>query len=160
MFATLSIIVLAGLILVLSTATEPGTAVAEPAAPARRLSWPAVVYGFMFLAALGAAGTALLALVTGGWPMHGWLLYAHCGFAPAFALGAAAVALTVAQQASKGLLWLMLLLAIAVILSAVCPMTPLISSGDQHTFLSVHRYSALSFVVLSILHAGRALLSR
>jgi len=49
--------------------------------------------------------------------------------------------------------WLVAILSLPLIASILFSMSTLFSAESQHTFLNVHRYSALLFFVVAILHA-------
>ena len=123
-----------------------------------------LAYLVLLATALALALTGIGTLALGKAPMSGWVLMAHVAFAPLFALGLAAVALTWAESARfgssgapqgalpKALLWLILLGGLVVILSAVVPMTPLFGSTGQHALYLTHRYSAIGLAALLVLH--------
>src|SRR5687768_6017413 len=141
-----------------------------------RLGWvDKGIYAIMFFGLLVGVVTGLGSVFTRG-HMSGWALMVHVGLAPAFMLGMAGVAVTLADRcrfarndartdaggATFGgwenfLFWVMLVATLIAILSAVLPMTPVFGTHGQHTSLDVHRYSSLVAAVAVILHAGRLL---
>ena len=52
----------------------------------------------------------------------------------------------------KTLFWLIILLALPLILSIVLVMFPLFETGQQKLFLEAHRYTALVFVLVAVIH--------
>jgi hypothetical protein len=148
-------------------ATADGGAAACP-----RLGWvDKGIYAIMFFGLLVGVVTGLGSVFTRG-HMGGWALMVHVGLAPAFMLGMAGVAVTLADRCrftrsetggttfggwENFLFWVMLVATLIAILSAVLPMTPVFGTDGQHTSLDVHRYSSLVAAVAVILHAGRLL---
>jgi hypothetical protein len=128
------------------------------------------IYAIMFLGLLVAMVTGLGSAIVRG-HMSGWALMIHVGLAPAFMLGMAGVAVTMADRCrfvgdrsgttygswENFLFWLMLASTVVAILSAVLPMTPVFGTYGQHASLNVHRYTSLIAAVAVILHAGKLL---
>jgi cytochrome b561 len=54
----------------------------------------------------------------------------------------------------KSLFWLILLATLAVILSAVFPMTPLFGTHGQELLYKTHQYSSLLLAILAVVHAA------
>jgi cytochrome b subunit of formate dehydrogenase len=114
-------------------------------------------------AGLVLAVTGIGTFALGKAPMTHWVLMLHVAFAPLFALGLAAVALTWSglcragvesplNAPAKALLWLILLTGLVVTLSGVVPMTPLFGSNGQHLLYLTHRYSAIVLTAAVLLH--------
>jgi cytochrome b subunit of formate dehydrogenase len=123
-----------------------------------RISYAVVCAAGLVLAATGIGTFAL-----GQAPMTHWVLMAHVGVAPFFALGLAAQALTWSglcqggadsplSRPAKVLLWVVLLAGLVVSLSGVVPMTPLFGAQGQHFLYLTHRYSALVLTAAVLLH--------
>ncbi|MCC7376169.1 MAG: hypothetical protein IT581_16035 [Verrucomicrobiales bacterium] len=116
-------------------------------------------YGLMWLGILALAVSGIGTFVLGRAPMSHWILMAHVGASPMFAIGIAGVALLwPAPDSSKGwvsaaLYWLLLLAGLVVILSGVLPMTPIFGTHGQHFLYLVHRYSGIVVAVVAVLHA-------
>jgi hypothetical protein len=116
-------------------------------------------YGLMWLGVLALAASGIGTLVLGQAPMSHWILMAHVGASPMFAIGIAGVALLwPAPDTRKGWVgaafyWLLLLAGLVVILSGVLPMTPIFGTHGQHFLYLVHRYSGIAVAVLAVLHA-------
>jgi hypothetical protein len=120
-------------------------------------------YAVVCAAALVLAATGLGTFALGKAPMTHWVLMAHVAVAPLFALGLAAVALTWSglgrggvesplSGLAKTMLWVVLLAGLAVTLSGVVPMTPLLGTPGQHLLYLTHRYSAMVLTVAVLLH--------
>lgn len=128
------------------------------------------IYAIMFFGLVVGVVTGIGSVFTSG-HMGGWALMIHVGLAPAFMLGMAGVAVTLADRCrfvggNSGstfgpwenlLFWVMLTATLIAILSAVLPMTPVFGTYGQNTSLEVHRYSSLIAAVAVILHAGKLL---
>lgn len=128
------------------------------------------IYAIMFLGLLVAMLTGLGSAIVSG-HMSGWSLMIHVGLAPAFMLGMAGVAVTMADRCrfvgdrsgstfgtwENFLFWVMLAATLVAILSAVLPMTPVFGTYGQNVSLNVHRYSSLIAAVAVMLHAGKLL---
>jgi cytochrome b subunit of formate dehydrogenase len=124
-----------------------------------KLAYRLMLVGVLVLAVTGVATFAL-----GRAPMTGWVLMAHVGAAPLFAVGLAWVALTWADRSrfgaggqpqgglAKALVWFILASGLVVILSGVVPMTPLFGTEGQHTLYLTHRYSAIALTAAVVLH--------
>ncbi len=121
-------------------------------------AWARLGYLLMLLGFLPVAATGIGTFLLGQVPMSHWILMAHVGASPAFALGLTLVALTwPSREARYGSIswfffWLMLLAGLVVILSGVLPMTPLLGTEGQHLLYLTHRYSGIAFAVLVLLH--------
>ena len=130
------------------------------------------IYAIMFFGLVVGVVTGLGSVFARG-HMSGWALMVHVGLAPAFMLGMAGVAVTLADRCrfvgepgrsgstfgawENFLFWVMLAATLVAILSAVLPMTPVFGTYGQHVSLDVHRYSSLVAAVAVILHAGKLL---
>ncbi len=124
-----------------------------------------LAYFILFLGVVGSALTGVGSLIAGKVPMSHWVLMAHVGSGPLFALGLALFAVTWAHRsrlgqenpcgncANKLLFWLLLVCGLLVILTGVVPMTPLFGTSGQHFLYVSHRYTTVVFTVLFILHA-------
>lgn len=129
----------------------------QPAIPALGVA-PRLAYLLMFLGSLPVAVTGIGSFLTGQAPMSHWILMAHVGASPAFALGLAWVALTwPSREARYGAVntfffWLMLLAGWIIIVSGVVPMTPILGTPGQHFLYLTHRYAGMAFVALFVLH--------
>lgn len=131
------------------------------------LPFPALgkfAYLLLFLGVIGSALTGVGSLITGKVPMTHWVLMAHVGSGPLFAIGLALFALTWAGRsrfcddacgscANKMLFWLLLVCGLIVMLTGVVPMTPTFGTPGQHFLYLTHRYSAVVFTILFVLHA-------
>jgi len=112
----------------------------------------------MFLGSLPVAVTGIGSFLTGQAPMSHWILMAHVGASPMFALGLAWVALTwPSREARYGALnwfffWLMLFAGWVIIISGVLPMTPILGTPGQHLLYLTHRYAGMAYAVLLVLH--------
>lgn len=129
-----------------------------------------------FYAALCAAAAVLTAtgvgvFVLGKPPMTHWVLLAHLGAAPVFAVGLAAVSLTWADHrrhaagsrfgaVTRALLWLVLLCGLAAILSGVVPMTPIFGTEGQHDLYLTHRCVGIVVAIVVVLHFAALARSR
>jgi hypothetical protein len=120
---------------------------------------PKFSYGLMLVGLIALAASGIGTFLLGTPPMTHWILMAHVGSAPVFAIGSMLVALIgparCAQQSCCGVklfFWLMLLCSLVVILSGVVPMTPIFGTEGQHLLYLTHRYSAMVLTVLVILH--------
>ena len=149
---------------------KPATAEGGVACPC--LGWVEKgIYAIMFFGLVVGGVPGLGSVFTRG-HMGGGALMVHVGLAPAFMLGMAGVAVTLADRCrfvggdrpastfgswENFLFWVMLLATLIAILSAVLPMTPVFGTYGQHVSLSVHRYSSLVAAVAVILHAGKLL---
>lgn len=148
---------------------KPATAEGAVAYPC--LGWVEKgIYAIMFFGLIVGVVTGLGSVFTRG-HMGGWALMVHVGLAPAFMLGMAGVAVTLADRCrfvgdrpastfgswENFLFWVMLIATLIAILSAVLPMTPIFGTYGQDVSLSVHRYSSLAAAVAVILHAGKLL---
>jgi hypothetical protein len=123
-----------------------------------------LAYAVLFLGVLCAALTGISSLIAGKVPMSHWVLMAHVGSGPLFAIGLALFAITSAERSrlgretgrscvNKSLFWLLLVCGVIVILSAVIPMTPTFGTPGQHFLYLTHRYSTVIFTILFVLHA-------
>ena len=145
--------------------TESISKTSEPVA----LSVPFPVLGkfaylILLLGVIGSALTGVGSLATGKVPMTHWVLMAHVGSGPLFAIGLALFAVTWASRsrlcdevagscANKLLFWLLLVCGLLVILTGVVPMTPVFGTPGQHFLYLTHRYSTVVFTILFVLHA-------
>lgn len=117
-----------------------------------------LAYLLMLLGLLPVALTGIGTFLTGKAPMTQWILMAHVGASPAFAIGLTLVALTwPSKEARYGsgswcLFWLMLLSGTVVILSGVVPMLPWLGTEGQHFLYLTHRYAGMATAALSVLH--------
>jgi cytochrome b561 len=139
-----------------TTASEPLVTIGK----AGKLAYAVMLAGLIALTFSGI-GT----FTFGHPPMTHWVLMAHVGIAPLFALGLAGVALTWADccrfgdarspfcAVTKILFWLLLVCGLVVILSGVVPMTPVFGSVGQHTLYLTHRVSGIAQAILVVLHA-------
>jgi hypothetical protein len=133
---------------------------------ARMYALDRLIYAFMLACVFVLAATGLWSALTGE-AMHHWGLMIHCTFAPPFAIGLAALAVSLADRcrvrcADAGsrrfgamqnlLFWLLLPAGLVVILSAAIPMTGW-EQLWQGRFLVMHRYSSLVFFILLMAHA-------
>lgn len=116
-------------------------------------------YGLMWLGILALAISGIGTFALGRAPMSHWILMAHVGASPLFAIGIAGVALSwPAPDTRRGLMeavfyWLLLIAGLVVILSGVLPMTPIFGTDGQHFLYLVHRYSGIAVAVVAVLHA-------
>jgi hypothetical protein len=95
-------------------------------------------------------------------PIHGYWLILHATFAPVFAICLAVLALMWAENLrfskndwpylQKICFWLIIILAIPLILSIVMSMFPFLGTYWQELLLNIHRYTALAFAVIVIVH--------
>jgi hypothetical protein len=139
---------------------NPVLQTAPPPVQTRRAGgfFPFLGYLFMLLGMLALGVTGIGTFATDRAPMTAWVLMLHVGLSPLFSIGLALMALTwPSRRASQGsaahfFFWLMLLVGLVVILTGVVPMTPVLGTGGQHLFYLAHRYSAIAFVVVVILH--------
>src|SRR5687767_5981139 len=172
MFRAIAIVgvVVAGVGFVLSAARRR-TVTADGGVACPCLGWVEKgVYLIMLLGLLVAVVTGIGSVLVSG-HMSGWSLMIHVGLAPAFMLGMAGVAVTLADRCrfvgdrpastfgswENFLFWVMLLATLIAILSAVLPMTPVFGTYGQVVSLQVHRYSSLVAAIAVILHAGKLL---
>jgi hypothetical protein len=172
MFRAIAIVaILVAIVGFVVSAMRRRTAPAEGAAACPCLGWVEKgIYAIMFFGLLVGGVTGLGSVFTRG-HMSGWALMIHVGLAPAFMLGMAGVAVTLADRCrfvrentgstfgpwENVLFWIMLTSTLIAILSAVLPMTPLFGTYGQHVSLDIHRYSSLIAAVAVILHAGKLL---
>jgi hypothetical protein len=173
MFRTIAVIgvVVAIVGFVVSAARRRAVTAADGGVACPCLGWVEKgIYLIMFFGLLVAMVTGLGSAVARG-HMSGWALMIHVGLAPAFMLGMAGVAVTMADRCrfvgdrpgstfgawENFLFWVMLVATLIAILSAVLPMTPVFGTYGQHVSLDVHRYSSLVAAVAVILHAGKLL---
>lgn len=154
---------------------SPGGRLSGPLSGARRSSYVLA----MLLAAVLAISGFLQVIITGG-HLTGTLLLIHVIAAPLFALTLAAASLlwshdqqlseqdlpvlnglirTGTVTGSNGLAvlarvlyWLMLVLALPLILSIILSLYPLFGTEGENTLIGLHGYSALSLVVVTLLH--------
>ena len=131
------------------------------------VAYPALgklAYAVLCLGVIGGALTGIGSLATGKVPMSQWVLMAHVGIGPLFAIGLALFAITSAERSrfsrdtgrscvNKTLFWMLLLCGLIVILTAVVPMTPTFGTPGQHFLYLTHRYSTVVFTILFVLHA-------
>ncbi len=129
-----------------------------------------VSYGVMCAAGFVLAATGIGTFAVGKPPMSHWVLMAHVGVAPLFALALAALALTWSGYCGRGadsrlnaparvLFWVILLCGLVVMLSGVVPMTPLFGTRGQHLLYLTHRYSGIVLAAAVLLQVP-ALLRR
>ena len=133
-----------------------------------------LIYAFMLACVFVLAATGLWAAMEDEGPMHGWGLIIHCSAAPPFAIGLAALAVSLAERCrvrsvdaearrfgamQNVLFWLMLPVGLVVILSAAIPMTGWEQTW-QHRYLVIHQYSSLAFFLLLMAHAVQFFNSR
>ncbi len=123
-----------------------------------------LAYLLLLLGVIGSAATGIGSLIAGKVPMTHWILMAHVGSAPLFAIGLALFAVTWAERsrlcdetsthscANKVVFWLLLISGLLVILSGVVPMTPTLGTPGQHFLYLTHRYSAVVFTILFVVH--------
>jgi hypothetical protein len=122
-------------------------------APASR-RWNLLVGWATLVGAAGLAATGLTAFVGWGGPMSGWLLIAHCLFAPLFALGSAAGVILWAMErwccaGQRALFWLTSIGATLVVATAVLGFLKWCGTDGLRLLYEVHRYSAAALVVLA-----------
>lgn len=171
MFLTLCIITLMATLMLASTQTsfgEAGRMVAPSEPIARQLSWvERIVYAVVLLCAAVLALTGIGTFVlTGGKAMTGWILMIHASVAPPFAIFVTLLAVIWADRCQfvqdndstfglvgKLLYWLMVVLALVVILSAVFPMTPIFGTEGQELLDKTHRYSSILITIVLALQA-------
>ncbi len=119
---------------------------------------PRIAYFIMLLGLLPVAATGIGTFALGQAPMTHWILMAHVGASPTYAVGLTLVALTwPSREARYGsfswrLFWLMLLAGLVVVLSGVLPMTPLLGTEGQHFLYLTHRYAGIAVAILTVLH--------
>ena len=136
---------------------------------------PLIYLLIKMLVQLGAVCSFLTLLITGFLPLvvlgrtiSGYWLMLHVAAAGVFvcclallALGCAEKNLLVKHNIFKGaLFWLILLLAIPMILSIVLSMFPVFGTHSQECLLWIHRYCALLFVILAIMHTYLTILEK
>ena len=133
-----------------------------------RFNWlDRLIYAFMLGCVLVLGATGIWSGLESDGSMTGWSLIIHCAAAPPFAIGLAALAVSLAERcrvrtrdaqcvrfgALQNLLfWLMLFFGLIVILSAVLPMMGFDQTW-QHWFYEVHKYNSLIFFILVVAHA-------
>ncbi|MGE3312969.1 MAG: hypothetical protein AB7O66_23620 [Limisphaerales bacterium] len=132
---------------------------AAPATPVPSLGALArLAYFLMFVGLLAGAVSGIGTFALGQAPMTQWVLMAHVGASPLFAVGLTLVALTwPSREARYGrfswfLFWLLLLAGWVLIVSGVLPMTPLAGTEGQHQLYLIHRYSGIATAALALLH--------
>ena len=117
----------------------------------------------MLLAAAYLAFTGIGTYLSGHAPMTHWVLMAHVGVAPVFAIALAFVALTWSDHnrfrndgppscVGRLLYWVILFCGLIIILSGMVPMLPLFGTDGQHFLYLTHRYVALVFTAAVIGH--------
>ena len=123
-----------------------------------------LAYVVLLLAVAWLAVTGIGTFLFGHPPMTHWVLMAHVGVAPLFAIALAWVALAWsgryrfgAESASQSclrlfLFWLILACGLVVILSGVVPMLPIFGTDGQHLLYLTHRYSAIVLTIAVIGH--------
>jgi len=129
--------------------------------------WERILYALLLLCAAVLALTGFGTFVlTGGKAMTGLVLMLHATVAPPFVILVTITAVVWAERSrlmqftpggfSAGirvLFWLMILLSLLVILSAVFPMTPLFGTHGQELLYRTHQYSSLLLTLVMILQA-------
>ena len=145
----------------MKTTTTEKTVVANESLTTKRAK---LAYVAMFVGVLGLAVTGIFTFLFGKPPMTGWVLMAHVGMAPVFAIGLACVALTWAAYSrydnevspqscfSKSLFWIVLVAGLTVILTGVIPMTPFFGTSGQHFLYQAHRYSGIVLAAAVAFH--------
>jgi hypothetical protein len=119
---------------------------------------PRLAYLLMLAGMLPVAITGIGSFVLGQAPMTHWVLMAHVGASPVFAVGLTLVALTwPSREARYGgfswfLFWLLLFAGWIVVISGVLPMTPLLGTEGQHFLYLTHRYAGIAVAILTVLH--------
>jgi len=166
MFITIAII--AVLITALLFPFHGGHRSIDAVAPRFR-SWEKFLYALMLLGLLILSLTGLITGILGLSPMRHWILILHVTGAPLFAIGIAAIAIAFAERRQftpnpcptdigwwhRLLFWMMLLLALISMLSAVGPMTPTFGAHGQELLYETHRYSSLFLFLVTLLHVRR-----
>lgn len=115
-------------------------------------------YVVMLLGIVILAASGLGTLAFGEPPMTHWVLMAHVGSSPLFAIGLALVAVSWAGEcanhgrAAQFFFWILMLAGVGVVLSGVLPMTPLLGTHGQHTMYLVHRYAGIVVTAACVLH--------
>lgn len=139
-----------------TSASLPQTSTASEI-PALGLS-ARLAYFLMLVGLLAVAVTGIGTFALGKAPMNHWILMAHVGASPAFAVGLTLVALTWPPRemrygpVSRCLLWLLLFAGLIVVLSGVLPMTPLLGTEGQHFLYLTHRYAGIAVAGIAVLH--------
>jgi hypothetical protein len=119
---------------------------------------PRFAYFIMLVGLLPVALTGIGTFLLGQAPMTHWILMAHVGASPVFAVGLTLVALTwPSREARYGgfswfLFWLLLFAGWIVVISGVLPMTPLLGTEGQHFLYLTHRYAGMAVAALALLH--------
>jgi hypothetical protein len=127
------------------------------------------------LVQLGAVCSFLTLLITGFFPLvvlgrtiFGYWLMLHVSAGGVFvcclvllALACTEKNLLIKYNIFKGsLFWLILLLSLPLILSIALSMLPIFGTHSQECLLWIHRYCALLFVVLAIMHTYLTILEK
>jgi hypothetical protein len=123
-------------------------AIAIPLSPRER-----VIHTIVLVTLALMAVSSILVLAFGG-RMRGWMLMLHMTVAPLFALAIAVLAV-LWQDRSSCLLRLVLLSALATILTAMLMMMPWFASDTQRCLLTVHRISSMVLLVAASAQSGR-----
>ena len=136
-----------------------------------------LLFPIVFLCVNLLALTGFITVIILGKPISTYLLLIHVSLAPVFAICLAIAALVWAPKNSfnkkdwetfcnlksskkemrielwqKICFWLIIILTLPIILSILLSMYPLFGSDIQHSLLTTHRYSTLSFVILSTIY--------
>ena len=136
-----------------------------------------LLFPISFLCVNLLALTGFITVIILGKPISTYLLLIHVALAPVFAICLAMAALVWAPKNSfnkknwetfcnlkaskketrielwqKVCFWLIIILTLPIILSILLSMYPLFGSDIQHSLLTTHRYSTLSFVILSTIY--------
>jgi hypothetical protein len=114
-------------------------------------------------ATLGGCLSAVFLALTGGWgalqsPLSGYPLLSHTAAGALFALCLAVLALFKAKQhlaptIQSACFWLLQLCGVVLILSVLIAMIPLLGTHAQHSAVTLHRLTAIVFVVALALYA-------
>jgi hypothetical protein len=134
-----------------------------------------VLYTLMLLGTAALAGTSATATLGMTPRMHGRALIAHASVGLAFAVVLALLMLLWAERnggrspeqgvpqfgpGQRCAFWLMSLAGLATTLTIVLMMLPAFSEAGQHWLLDAHRISALTLLVLVLVHAYLMLCAR